>query len=390
MKRVNASSSSSSSSLSLNECINTSKNVELIKSQAAQRMAFFTALLLRQILTSGYLLFLMASLVDLPRDVLGFILQISLALRISIFFPQGFYQPMFYTMEEGILIVLMDGVALTTQGNPEITFNDIDFDGGLTQHLSHEPLPYILSITTGYKYYIIHTIDGLFSSGWNNHGQLCLGNFKHNSRMMGYHLIRPITSLPSSPIIKVACGESHTMVLTLDNCLYGCGYNEYGQLGLGHNKNQCSLMTKRAATKVISVSCGDLFTMIVKENGSLYACGQHGHGALGIGRFLSRYGADIDIDALPLSQINSFVKIQLDCFSTPLPPFKFVVCGSFSTIAYSSPNCLYSFGESLDTNCLCVDVEIAVDEIKRPIRVATKRIGNVTYFHTSRNLSDCM
>src|SRR5208282_4780977 len=39
--------------------------------------------------------------------------------------------------------------------------------------------------------------------------------------------------------VKISCGYNHTC-LVFDKQLYAWGYNESGQLGLGHNRNQNS------------------------------------------------------------------------------------------------------------------------------------------------------
>jgi alpha-tubulin suppressor-like RCC1 family protein len=44
--------------------------------------------------------------------------------------------------------------------------------------------------------------------------------------------------------LKISGGENHTLVLTKDNKLWGCGDNEYYQLGIGDTKASQNLLVQ--------------------------------------------------------------------------------------------------------------------------------------------------
>lgn len=75
-------------------------------------------------------------------------------------------------------------------------------------------------------------------------------------------------------IIMISCGDGTTMIMTKDR-LYACGKNEYGQLGIGNNKNQ-NVFTRvktEGIGNLLSVTCGQYFTIILTSKG-LYGCGE--------------------------------------------------------------------------------------------------------------------
>ena len=70
-------------------------------------------------------------------------------------------------------------------------------------------------------------IEGkLFMFGNNKNGQI------------GVELIPeqkiPLLVLKNNKITKICCGMKHSMALTSDGEVYVNGFNQYGQLGLGH------------------------------------------------------------------------------------------------------------------------------------------------------------
>jgi alpha-tubulin suppressor-like RCC1 family protein len=81
-------------------------------------------------------------------------------------------------------------------------------------------------------------------------------------------------------VISLSCGEGYALILTKEG-LYSSGYNNKGQLGLGHNFD-IRLFEKINIENVISFSCGYNHTVVITENG-LYSCGSNNHGQLGLG-----------------------------------------------------------------------------------------------------------
>ena len=70
----------------------------------------------------------------------------------------------------------------------------------------------------------------LFGWGANSHGQLGLG---HKSEQEN----RPKHVNCSTVLCQVSGGGGHTLAVDKDGTLFVCGWNRFGQLGLGHTED---------------------------------------------------------------------------------------------------------------------------------------------------------
>eukprot|EP01124_Arcella_intermedia_P025572 TRINITY_DN4597_c0_g1_i1.p1 TRINITY_DN4597_c0_g1~~TRINITY_DN4597_c0_g1_i1.p1 ORF type:complete len:514 (-),score=118.61 TRINITY_DN4597_c0_g1_i1:43-1584(-) len=134
-----------------------------------------------------------------------------------------------------------------------------------------------VQIALGGEHTIILTSRTLYACGQNDRGQLGLGNTANQ-------VIPTEIKEISGNTLKVSCGENHSIALLSDGSLYGWGYNEYGQLGIGNTSNQ-TIPTKLLAiqNKVLQVECGGNFSMALTCEGLLYCWGENDKGQLGIG-----------------------------------------------------------------------------------------------------------
>ena len=125
--------------------------------------------------------------------------------------------------------------------------------------------------------------DGtLWGCGRNDYGQLGLGDT--NSRTT----FTQITTNTDN-IKQVYCGENYTFILKNDGTLWGCGLNSHSQLGLGDTTNRTTFTQITTNTDNIkSVYCGSLHTFILKNDGTLWGCGQNNFGQLGLGDTTNR------------------------------------------------------------------------------------------------------
>ena len=78
--------------------------------------------------------------------------------------------------------------------------------------------------------------------------------------------------------------SDHSLILKNDGTLWGCGYNGYGQLGLG-NTNSRTTFTQITTNvdNIKSVYCGGYHTLILKNDGTLWSTGYNNYGQLGLG-----------------------------------------------------------------------------------------------------------
>lgn len=68
---------------------------------------------------------------------------------------------------------------------------------------------------------------------------------------------------------SVSCGDNHIMIIDLDDELWGCGYNFFGQLGLSHNEDMDVFVSVNKKAK--RVECGGYYTTIIDFDGILWS-----------------------------------------------------------------------------------------------------------------------
>ena len=142
----------------------------------------------------------------------------------------------------------------------------------------------IESVYCGCGYNIILKNDGtLWGCGYNGYGQLGLGDITNKTTFT-----QIITN--ADDIKSVYCGGYHTFILKNDNTLWGCGNNDYGQLGLGDTNYRITFTQITTNTGDIKeIYCGSSYTLILKNDGTLWGCGYNANGELGLGDTTNRY-----------------------------------------------------------------------------------------------------
>ena len=124
--------------------------------------------------------------------------------------------------------------------------------------------------------FILKNDSTLWGCGYNGYGQLGLGDTSNRTTFT------QITT-NADDIKSVHCGYSHTFILKNNGTLCGCGYNGYGALGLGDTTNRTTFTIANINTNDIkSIYCGYNYTFIIKNNGTLWGCGYNGYGQLGL------------------------------------------------------------------------------------------------------------
>lgn len=116
------------------------------------------------------------------------------------------------------------------------------------------------SIAGNDNFRLILKSDGtLWATGWNEKGQLGLGNNVDQSEFT------QVTGI--SNIKTITCGYNHSLVLTNDNTLYVTGGNGFGQLGLGDNSNRNSFTKVSSLSNLVFVAAGAYHTLVLTSDG---------------------------------------------------------------------------------------------------------------------------
>ena len=155
----------------------------------------------------------------------------------------------------------------------------------------------IKQIVCGQEHTIILTVEGsLFGCGWNGHGQLGLGHTRNQ------HSFQSIGPFPNGQTVDVvSCGSAHTLIITSNGQVLMCGRNDRGQLGLGHKIDQPNFVEMPPlpdGLSVMMVACGNKHTFVVADDGQIFACGWGEHGQLGLGSVVD-YSSFQPLLALP-------------------------------------------------------------------------------------------
>ena len=125
--------------------------------------------------------------------------------------------------------------------------------------------------------FILKNNGTLWGCGRNDYGQLGLEDTNNRKTFT-------IISANTNNIKSVYCGCDHTIILKNDGTLWGCGDNQYGQLGLRNIPNRTTFTIIGINTNDIkSVYCGYFYTLILKNDGTLWGCGLNNSSQLGLG-----------------------------------------------------------------------------------------------------------
>ena len=138
----------------------------------------------------------------------------------------------------------------------------------------------VKQVACGNNHTIILKNDGsVWSCGQNTSGQLGLGDNTDRTTFT------QVTTNINNDVKQIACGAAHTFILKNDGSIYSCGYNNYGQLGVGDttNRNAFTQVTTNINNDVKQIACGQNYTFILKNDGSVWSCGYNAYGQLGLG-----------------------------------------------------------------------------------------------------------
>ncbi|KAH1008686.1 hypothetical protein HUJ05_009221, partial [Dendroctonus ponderosae] len=88
--------------------------------------------------------------------------------------------------------------------------------------------------------------------------------------------------LPSdSPVVQIACGLHHSVLLLQNGQVLTFGSNLYGQLGCGDILAKNSIQSVKLPTSAVHVAAGSNHTVILSSKGEVFTCGNAEKGQLG-------------------------------------------------------------------------------------------------------------
>ena len=191
--------------------------------------------------------------------------------------------------------------------------------------------PQIISngITASHVFFYNKTNKKLYGIGNNLNGQLGVNKSNHS------YQLRPYVIELNFNLFDIQCGESHSLFLSTNGFVYGCGSNEKQQLG-SYNMNftrkefDHKIKQINGLDKIKQIKCGNDSSYCLDINGFVYTFGDNTYGQLGVSRFKS--------DKYRKSVINQLKKIKCQKISAGAVHF----CG-----LSLNDNCLITFGYNL-------------------------------------------
>lgn len=138
----------------------------------------------------------------------------------------------------------------------------------------------VQTVYAGWNYTMILASDSkLWACGNNTMGQLGNG-------LSGITEIEPVPIAIISDVKQVSAGRDHTLILKVDNSVWACGNNEYGQFGNGNLTNSSTPV--KVLENVKFVSAGASYSIIIKTDGSVWVSGLNNMGQLGDGTMTNK------------------------------------------------------------------------------------------------------
>jgi small GTP-binding protein len=140
----------------------------------------------------------------------------------------------------------------------------------------------IVDFACGALHALLLTDTGaVLAYGSNAFGQLGVKGIED-----AYHPV-VVDGLKGEKVIAMACGGTHSAVLTDYKEIWVWGSSKYGQLGIGaHLKNSQVPLRLRTFVQPTAIACGDYHTLVI-DSEKLYAFGQGKCGQLGLGEDLT-------------------------------------------------------------------------------------------------------
>ncbi|KAH9601791.1 Regulator of chromosome condensation [Trypanosoma melophagium] len=135
----------------------------------------------------------------------------------------------------------------------------------------------VVQICCGADYTLAVTNEGnVYGWGRNNSGQLALSEvIVERPTLIKTHI--------KEPIVKVSCGESHSLFLTSSGKIYSCGEGSCGQRGDGTYHGECFELKRVLLDEYVrDVFCGARTSYAITNDGELFEWGETTTGMLGI------------------------------------------------------------------------------------------------------------
>ncbi|XP_044727132.1 probable E3 ubiquitin-protein ligase HERC4 isoform X2 [Chrysoperla carnea] len=146
--------------------------------------------------------------------------------------------------------------------------------------------------------------DKMFCWGSTIHGELGLGGIEEEQILVP----RKLPWADSENVMFAACGETHSLLVTVAGKVYSCGNNDFGQLGHEQSRKRPQLVAGLDAYVIKSAACGAVHSMAINEWGQIFSWGSDLYGQLGHGKV-----ADIQSTPKIIRALATLNVVQIKC-----------------------------------------------------------------------------
>ncbi|KAJ5077529.1 btk-binding protein-related [Anaeramoeba ignava] len=138
-----------------------------------------------------------------------------------------------------------------------------------------------------YSIYLLTSNQNVYGIGSNSYGQLGFETERLEKTE------KPILMMKNVSKIFSGNFSHHVFLLNPNQELFGCGFNEWGQLGLGESRKERKLYVNKLTKiqnipkgKIIDIQCGYYHSIMIidleeKKKRKLYSCGEYQYNGLG-------------------------------------------------------------------------------------------------------------
>jgi alpha-tubulin suppressor-like RCC1 family protein len=127
---------------------------------------------------------------------------------------------------------------------------------------------------SGYSFSTRLCNGALYTTGSNSYGQLGIGSSGNSNTPVA-------ASVLTSGVSQVSGGGSHCMALKTDGSVWAWGWNNFGQLGIGNTTDSDVPLQVSGLSNVNKIYSGSNHNMALKNDGTVWTWGYNGSGQLG-------------------------------------------------------------------------------------------------------------